>query len=280
MPSICFAQISDEEYMNVNLGSVKRDESVSNRQFLEIGFNWKSRGLEQIENDIKQMNPDLVESLRNEPDAIKASEYKSWLAKQTFEDFYNRYMQDLENYSKKLGRQIVKKDIKKDDVRYVVEYKLSTDDLTDCHIEPVFGEKLCYEPDGYIQYSIRYSESLKTGKKSLIIGKDVPEDNRSSSYQFDLDVKDSDLNGKHKTFYTLGYIAKDQEYSKVAKYRYYIVKDLLSGMCKITCKDCLFNGNIVTISECDTDSEKYMSNLVPGFIGINFVETYSNDTKK
>lgn len=289
LPISSFGQISDEEYMKLNLDSIKRDESITNEQYLEIGSNWKHRDLEKLEADMRQMNPELVENLQNSSDAVKRGEYKSWLAQKTFEDFYDRYMQDLQNYSQKLGREIKKRELFEGQKRgdwIAFEYKLSTDDLTDCHIDPEFGDKLCYEPDGYIRYDIRYSEDTVNGSKNLTVMKDVPEENRSSSYIFSLkragnrEFETNDGNIRHQNNYSLSYIAIDQEYDKTAKLRYYVVKDLLSGMCKITCKDCIINGDVVTMSECDTDTEKYRSNLIPGFIGLNFMESYSNDNTR
>ena len=183
-----------------------------------------------------------------------------------------------------LGREIKKRDLSKAEQngRITIEYSLSKDDLTDCHVDPVYGDKLCYEPDGYIEYTIRYIES-RNGNKNLRISKDVPEENRSSFYLFTLENRNNrnietseDIN-MYKNNYMLAYTAVDQEYDKIAKYRYYVIKDLLNGMCKITCKDCMINDQIVTMAECDTDSEKYRSNLFPGAITMNFIETYSND---
>ena len=286
LPQVSFGQISDEEYKKLNLDSINREESVTNGQYLEIGVNWKQRDLKKLEADMQQMNPELVESLQNTSDAVKMGEYKSWLAQKTFEDFYDRYMQDLQNYSQKLGREIKKREPFKGQKRgnwICFDYELSTEDLTDCHTEPEFGDRLCYEPDGYIRYNIRYTENTADGSKNLHISKDVPQENRSSSYSFMLDnrgnreFETSDGSIRHQNNYMLSYLAIDQEYDKIAKLRYYTVKDLLGGMCKITCKDCIINGKVVTMSKCDTDTEKYKSNLIPGFIGLHFMESYNND---
>lgn len=286
LPVVSFAQISDEEYLKLNLDSIKRDESVTNAEYLKVGVDWKQRELEKLEADMRQMNPELVESMKNESDIVKAGEYKSWLARKTFEDFYAKYMNDLQKYSQKLGRDITKREPFRGQEGggwVVIDYELSMDDLTDCYTEPEFGDRLCYEPDGYIRYSIRYTENTEHGSKSLIVSKDVPEENRSSFYTFTLDNRGNGefeiQNGgvRHQNVYSLSYLAIDQEYDKTSKLRYYMVKDLLNGMCKIICKDCLLNDEIVTMSTCDTNREKYKSNIIPGHVSINYLEHYNSD---
>ncbi len=272
MPVLAFAQISDEEYLKSNLSSIKRDESVTNAEYLVIGSNWKERDLEKLESDMQQMNPELVESLKDASDIVKAGKYKSWLARQTFEDFYQKYMNDLQAYSQRLGREIEKRDSSKNENLVILQYELSTKDLTDCYKEPLFGDTVCYEPDGYIRYSVKYSENKNVGHRTLTVSKDVPEENRSSFYQFSLSPQDQNENQS----YMLAYTAIDQEYDKIAKFRYYVTKDMLKKDCEITCKDCWINNRTTTLIKCDTNSETYKSNLFPPSISLNFVENYTN----
>lgn len=290
------------DYLENNLDSIKRDESVYVKDELGRLAEWKYRDLEEIEKYIQGINPELVEGSKNMSDVEKSAEYKSWLAQKAYQDFFEKYLQDLKSYSERLGRKIksaksgkrarnisLKKFDKKivdfaDDTDGIAGvFSLSTDDLKDCHRNPVNREKICYEPDGYIRYQIDYKES-NDGAKSFTVSKDVPEENRSSYYHFQLNYNNQRItttDGGERLLknYDFGFTAIDQEYDKMLKYRNYLVHDLLNDMCRVVCKKCHINGKKSTLIECDTDMEKYKSNIIPGFIGINFVEHYNLDAE-
>ena len=305
-PLVSFAAISDEDYLKRNLDSIKRDESVAIKNELGKLTEWKFKDLEEVEKFVYGINPELVESVKSMSDVEKSAEYKSWLAQKTYEDFFDKYLQELRSYSEKLGKKIKytkvgkkgkKITLKKFDEKIddfddendggVRSFSLSTDDLKDCHkIITTKREKVCYEPDGYIRYQIDYKDTDVATKniKTFTVSKDVPEENRSSYYYFKLESQDrkivlSDGSVRLLRGYDLSFNAVDQEYDKMLKYRNYLVEDLLNGMCRVVCKKCFIKGKKSTLIDCDTDAKKYKSNIIPGFIGIDFVESYNLDTK-
>ena len=211
-PLVSFAAISDEDYLKRNLDSIKRDESVAIKNELGKLTEWKFKDLEEVEKFVYGINPELVESVKSMSDVEKSAEYKSWLAQKTYEDFFDKYLQELRSYSEKLGKKIKytkvgkkgkKITLKKFDEKIddfddendggVRSFSLSTDDLKDCHkIITTKREKVCYEPDGYIRYQIDYKDTDVATKniKTFTVSKDVPEENRSSYYYFKLESQD------------------------------------------------------------------------------------------
>ena len=102
----------------------------------------------------------------------------------------------------------------------------------------------------------------------MVVSKDVPDENRSSFYEFSLR-----LSGNSFMF---GHSALDQDYQEVQQNRNLIIKDLLAGQCKETCRDCVVNDKVVTMYSCDTDPEIYKSNLIPMGVMTNYVVYYTN----
>lgn len=259
MPILAFA-ISDNEYYKPNLQSVKRDETINNLNDLKDLENWTKNQLNIVELRMKQLNPELVNRLVQESDNVKIIEYVSWMSEKLFKDFYEKYMNELQEYSQNLGRKI---EIYNAGSKGI-DYRLSEDGLTDCHLIPTDKTRICYKPNGWIEYDIEYTENADY--KHLGVGKDVPEENRSSYYNFSLNFS--------KGHYMFSYTAIDQEYDKVSKYRNYVVDELLGDACKIFCRNCMLNGKLVKMHiKCDKDKLKEM----PAFIGTNFVIDYSND---
>lgn len=285
LPVLLIVSLHYDSANAVVTDGMDRHESEQILRYFQQDNEWRARELKKIEADMKQLNPELVEQLANSSDNVKLAEYKSWLAQKTFQEFYDKYMNELKQVSQQSGRAIVERDRLKGKKRgdwTSTEYKLSDKDIrTDCHIAPDYGDTLCYYPDGYVEFEIVYNEDSASGSRQLTVTKDVPGDNRTSFYNFSLTQRDFTKTTEDNTdyiytnSYMFGYTAVDQEYDKMHQFRNDSVRDLLAGKCYVDCKDCLVDGNTITTFTCDTNSKLYKSSRVPPSVGINYVQHYT-----
>ena len=211
------------------------DDSLTNTEQLDA----VKANLSALESEIKKINPDIINQVAHyDNDVKKVRAYSNILAKYTFDTFKDAYINKIKKYAKDKNRELKVYRYTEDrdmDIRaldmseqWEIEiYELDgTMQRTDCVSDPRGGGKLCYYPDDYEHYEIKYSKNIKTGSEDL----EIMHDNHEKKLIYRHDLKLYNVGNKDDLKNILYQNTWFEDYTKEKNRRNQIIKDLANGM--------------------------------------------------
>ena len=204
----------------------------------------KTFDMQRIEDVVKKENPDLFNYLKGRTAEEKNSFYKSWLAEKAYQSLFDKYMQELKQASKKLGRKIQKRMLNLKNGGRKTFYALDDKELKREYI-PEFDIDVIHYPDDYEEFTITVTESdlLNKTRRGFTVVKDDKSKNESISIQVllnsNVDFDNfNDVNVKYKSNLILGVTAHTTDYDKLTAYRKQTAADWKQGMMVPTTEPC------------------------------------------
>ena len=152
--------------------------------------------LSVIEGRMKQINPELVDSVKNDSDEIKFIKYNNWMAKKFFDDYLDFFVWKIEQKSKETGREVKteinmlganSKDYWLDrgilDTEKCYEAGYLPKNNSRREVNKFLREQrrhICLYPDGFEEFSIEYINNEEDA--SLIVAIDDKIDGTHTTY--------------------------------------------------------------------------------------------------
>lgn len=173
-----------------------------------------------IEERMKNINPELVESVKNESDETKIIKYNNYLAEKTFDIYKESFLNDMEQQGKKTGREIKTADYSNGNLyKWLDAGKMDQEKCNGGTYIPKRNSRYeinkmlrdqrkhtCLYPNGFKEYSIEIDDSADNTKnslsreKSMVVCEDLPDEGIRIEYSVFLQ-QDSNIEDK-KTYYS------------------------------------------------------------------------------
>ncbi len=201
---------------------------------------------------VRAINPKIVKKIEKQAksDDAKISMLRSYLARETFEYYKNKFMSDLKQRSRETGRKIRHEDfdskvkpkegprIKNSEEHYWLDR--GELDEKKCRKD---GWMICPWPDGFEEFFIQIQETFpQYSKKDVVEGSSehfykisIERDRPQEGYNLRCDItlehrsRGDIVNGGYDDTYTLAVYCNTYDYVDMHNWRNYLVDDVLAG---------------------------------------------------
>ena len=249
--------------------------------------------LQLLESEIRKIDPKIVDKVSNyDSDVAKVREYSKILSKYAFDKYKEEYINKIKQYSKEKNRELKVyrySEARDKDIRYLdmsehweIEiYELAGDKLrTNCVKDPRDRGQLCYYPDNYEHYEVKYSKNITRKIEELEISFDVPAAKSILKNWFYLNSDLGALGFLYQNTWTTDY---DKEQNK----RNQIIQDLANGMIIKACSEDIVPYCFIPPSDgmsgvrtkyytTHTSASQWKSGHIPEYIGRWYLEKHKD----
>ncbi len=159
--------------------------------------------LDELKKYVSGHNPELYKEISDLDENQQLIAIRSWLAVESFNWFYDKYMADIKQRAKETGRKLKKKTIKNKDKNYkdtTYLYWLDRGNLDKKKCKQSMANHIaCDFPDGYEEYYIQYRKTINKGESKydisdMAIIRDDKKNDKSESIIIALQEDSENLN--------------------------------------------------------------------------------------
>ena len=252
---------------------------------------------------VRAINPKIVDEIEKKAksDEAKISMLRSYLARETFEYYKNKFMSDLKQRSRETGRKIRHEDFETQENKVKntqTYYWLDRGDLDEkkCRKD---GWQICPYPDGFEDFSLTIEETNQVNSKkekrsgnasdmySIRFHKDVPSENYYLACTINLDYASEAFNAYEvDDFYensTLRVFCSTELYSEHHAWRNQEVADIVAGKYDIVSVEKLPEGSpfgkVVYGTRFNENPTAWKSSVLPSSSASTAIFDYSSSKR-
>lgn len=197
-----------------------------------------SRDVEKIREFIKNEDADFIDGISGLSDEDQVPLMRSWLARKTFNFYYDKYISEIRSQSEKTGRTLKVKTYGSTDGFIEKYYWLDRGKLDEKECQQdLIERRACDYPDGFKEYQIAHSRTVSRDKtfvnEEIIIDKDDIDANSRKVIHISLTAVNTNVGTNSSDFknysFSLSAGAHTEKYDEHHKWRNQEAADIRAG---------------------------------------------------